>query len=197
MEYDVIYKEVLGRLDTYKQNDQYIKTSTTDINKEAINNMLYKYEVNHNTEEISDSFKNCIETMKKAGISIKDILEILTVSSKEIQPFITNIKKEIKTIQETNEELYQEIGKVMLDDEKMTERSIHFPHIGTVKVERDKVVSILDEDKVIQTLAKNKDWRNKYLKLSKTITKLSEAKEGKIDGIGIEEKFKVTIKTDK
>lgn len=195
MEYDMIYREVLGRLDAFKQNDQIIKT--TDINRKALNNMLYKYEVNKDTEELSKSFKDCIETMKEAGLSIKDILEILTVSSKEMQPFVTNAKKELKTLQETNEELYQEIGSVMLEDEKMTERSMHFPHIGTVKVERDKVVSIIDSDKVIQELAKNKEWREKYLKLSKTITKLQEAKDGKIDGIAVEDKYKVTVKADK
>lgn len=135
--------------------------------------------------------------MKEAGLSIKDILEILTVSSKEMQPFVTNAKKELKTLQETNEELYQEIGSVMLEDEKMTERSMHFPHIGTVKVERDKVVTVKDEDKVIQELSKNKEWREKYLKLSKTITKLQEAKDGKIDGITVEDKYKVTVKADK
>ena len=195
MEYDMIYREVLGRLDAFKQNDQIIKT--TDINRKALNNMLYKYEVNKDTEELSKPFKDCIETMKDAGLSIKDILEILTVSSKEMQPFVTNAKKELKTLQETNEELYQEIGSVMLEDEKMTERSMHFPHIGTVKVERDKVVSIVDSDKVIQELAKNKDWREKYLKLSKTITKLQEAKDGKIDGIAVEDKYKVTVKADR
>lgn len=195
MEYDMIYREVLGRLDAFKQNDQIIKT--TDINRKALNNMLYKYEVNKNTEELSKPFKDCIETMKEAGLSIKDILEILTVSSKEMQPFVTNAKKELKTLQETNEELYQEIGSVMLEDEKMTERSMHFPHIGTVKVERDKVVTVKDEDKVIQELSKNKEWREKYLKLSKTITKLQEAKDGKIDGITVEDKYKVTVKADK
>lgn len=191
----MIYREVLGRLDAFKQNDQIIKT--TDINRKALNNMLYKYEVNKNTEELSKPFKDCIETMKEAGLSIKDILEILTVSSKEMQPFVTNAKKELKTLQETNEELYQEIGSVMLEDEKMTERSMHFPHIGTVKVERDKVVTVKDEDKVIQELSKNKEWREKYLKLSKTITKLQEAKDGKIDGITVEDKYKVTVKADK
>lgn len=195
MEYDMIYREVLGRLDAFKQNDQIIKT--TDINRKALNNMLYKYEVNMDTEELSKPFKDCIETMKEAGLSIKDILEILTVSSKEMQPFVTNAKKELKTLQETNEELYQEIGSVMLEDEKMTERSMHFPHIGTVKVERDKVVTVKDEDKVIQELSKNKEWREKYLKLSKTITKLQEAKDGKIDGITVEDKYKVTVKADK
>lgn len=195
MEYDTIYREVLGRLDAFKQNDQIIKT--TDINRKALNNMLYKYEVNKDTEELSKPFKDCIETMKEAGLSIKDILEILTVSSKEMQPFVTNAKKELKTLQETNEELYQEIGSVMLEDEKMTERSMHFPHIGTVKVERDKVVTVKDEDKVIQELSKNKEWREKYLKLSKTITKLQEAKDGKIDGITVEDKYKVTVKADK
>lgn len=195
MEYDMIYREVLGRLDAFKQNDQIIKT--TDINRKALNNMLYKYEVNKDTEELSKPFKDCIETMKEAGLSIKDILEILTVSSKEMQPFVTNAKKELKTLQETNEELYQEIGSVMLEDEKMTERSMHFPHIGTVKVERDKVVTVKDEDKVIQELSKNKEWREKYLKLSKTITKLQEAKDGKIDGITVEDKYKVTVKADK
>lgn len=191
----MIYREVLGRLDAFKQNDQIIKT--TDINRKALNNMLYKYEVNKDTEELSKPFKDCIETMKEAGLSIKDILEILTVSSKEMQPFVTNAKKELKTLQETNEELYQEIGSVMLEDEKMTERSMHFPHIGTVKVERDKVVTVKDEDKVIQELSKNKEWREKYLKLSKTITKLQEAKDGKIDGITVEDKYKVTVKADK
>lgn len=195
MEYDMIYREVLGRLDAFKQNDQIIKT--TDINRKALNNMLYKYEVNKDTEELSKPFKDCIETMKEAGLSIKDILEILTVSSKEMQPFVTNAKKELKTLQETNEELYQEIGSVMLEDEKMTERSMHFPHIGTVKVERDKVVTVKDEDKVIQELSKNKERREKYLKLSKTITKLQEAKDGKIDGITVEDKYKVTVKADK
>lgn len=195
MEYDMIYREVLGRLDAFKQNDQIIKT--TDINRKALNNMLYKYEVNKDTEELSKPFKDCIETMKEAGLSIKDILEILTVSSKEMQPFVTSAKKELKTLQETNEELYQEIGSVMLEDEKMTERSMHFPHIGTVKVERDKVVTVKDEDKVIQELSKNKEWREKYLKLSKTITKLQEAKDGKIDGITVEDKYKVTVKADK
>lgn len=195
MEYDMIYREILGRLDAFKQNDQIIKT--TDINRKALNNMLYKYEVNKDTEELSKPFKDCIETMKEAGLSIKDILEILTVSSKEMQPFVTNAKKELKTLQETNEELYQEIGSVMLEDEKMTERSMHFPHIGTVKVERDKVVTVKDEDKVIQELSKNKEWREKYLKLSKTITKLQEAKDGKIDGITVEDKYKVTVKADK
>lgn len=191
----MIYREVLGRLDAFKQNDQIIKT--TDINRKALNNMLYKYEVNKDTEELSKPFKDCIKTMKEAGLSIKDILEILTVSSKEMQPFVTNAKKELKTLQETNEELYQEIGSVMLEDEKMTERSMHFPHIGTVKVERDKVVTVKDEDKVIQELSKNKEWREKYLKLSKTITKLQEAKDGKIDGITVEDKYKVTVKADK
>lgn len=195
MEYDMIFREVLGRLDAFKQNDQIIKT--TDVNRKALNNMLYKYEVNKDTEELSKPFKDCIETMKEAGLSIKDILEILTVTSKEMQPFVTIAKKELKTLQETNEELYQEIGSVMLEDEKMTERSMHFPHIGTVKVERDKVVSIIDSDKVIQELAKNKEWREKYLKLSKTITKLQEAKDGKIDGIAVEDKYKVTVKADK
>lgn len=38
MEYDMIYREVLGRLDAFKQNDQIIKT--TDINRKALNNML-------------------------------------------------------------------------------------------------------------------------------------------------------------
>ena len=85
----------------------------------------------------------------------------------------------------------------MLEDEKMSERSMHFPHIGTVKVVREKEVNITDEDKLIVELAKNKDWRNKYLKISKTVTKLPEAKDGLIDGISIEEKFKVTVKADK
>ena len=159
--------------------------------------MLYKYEVNNQTEELSDEFKESIQLLKDSGLSLNDILTVLTVSSKEMKPFLTEAKNELKTLAETNEELYQEIGKVMLEDDKMTERSMHFPHIGTVKVVREKEVNITDEDKLIVELAKNKDWRNKYLKISKTVTKLPEAKDGLIDGISIEEKFKVTVKADK
>lgn len=195
MEYDKLYKEVLGRLDAFKENEKQIKD--TDVNKKAFNKMLYKYEVNNGTEELSDEFKQCIQLLKDSGLSMNDILTVLTVSSKEMKPFLTEAKNELKTLAETNEELYQEIGKVMLEDEKMTERSMHFPHIGTVKVVREKEVNITDEDKLIVELAKNKDWRDKYLKISKTVTKLQEAKDGLIDGISIEEKFKVTVKADK
>ena len=195
MEYDKLYKEVLGRLDAYKDNEKKIKD--TDVNKKAFNKMLYKYEVNNQTEELSDEFKESIQLLKDSGLSLNDILTVLTVSSKEMKPFLTEAKNELKTLAETNEELYQEIGKVMLEDDKMTERSMHFPHIGTVKVVREKEVNITDEDKLIVELAKNKDWRNKYLKFSKPVTKLPEAKDGLIDGISIEEKFKVTVKADK
>lgn len=195
MEYDKLYKEVLGRLDAYKDNEKKIKD--TDVNKKAFNKMLYKYEANNQTEELSDEFKESIQLLKDSGLSLNDILTVLTVSSKEMKPFLTEAKNELKTLAETNEELYQEIGKVMLEDEKMSERSMHFPHIGTVKVVREKEVNITDEDKLIVELAKNKDWRNKYLKISKTVTKLPEAKDGLIDGISIEEKFKVTVKADK
>lgn len=193
MDYDIIFKEVVGRLDAYKQNSDKIKN--TDVYQSAISKMIYKYEVNNNTQELSDEFKESLEKLKELGLTANDIMRILSISTKEMQPFITETKKEIKTIQETNEEIYQEVGKIMLQDEKMTERSMHFPHIGTVKVVKECVVSISDEDKVKEEIAKNKELREKYLKLSKTITKYKDAKD--IDGITTEEEYKVTIKADK
>lgn len=193
MDYDIIFNEVIGRLDTYKQNSDKIKN--TDLYKSAASKMIYKYEVNNNTLELSDEFKNSLEKLKEAGLNTNEIMNILSTASKEMQIYISEAKKEIKTIQETNEEIFQQIGKIMLDEEKLTERSLHFPHIGTVKVVKEQVISINDEDKVKEEIAKSKELREKYLKLSKTITKYKDAKD--IDGITTKEEYKVTIKADK
>lgn len=100
MEYDKLYKEVLGRLDAYKDNEKKIKD--TDVNKKAFNKMLYKYEVNNQTEELSDEFKESIQLLKDSGLSLNDILTVLTVSSKDMKPFLTEAKNELKTLAETN-----------------------------------------------------------------------------------------------
>lgn len=195
MDYEKDYNEILMRLEALK--DAKSDEESFDPIKEGCNKMVYEYLEKKNGIDNPQLF-NTLNKLQEKGFEPGDLMDIAITLVNESVPYIKSSKSELKTLDENTEAIKKEIAKIMLSDAKtsgITERSKHFPHFGTVSCKLTPVAVVEDKSKVIECISKDETLRNKYLSLSKTITKYKDV--SKIDGIKIEDEYIVTIKGEK
>lgn len=195
MDYEKDYNEILMRLEALK-NAEHDKKSFDSV-KEGCNKMVYEYLEKKDRIDNPQLF-NTLNKLEEKGFEPGDLMDIAMTLVNESVPYIKNSNSEFKQLNENTEAIKKEIAKIMLSDAKtsgITERSKHFPHFGTVSCKLTPVAVVEDKSKVIECVSKDETLRNKYLSLSKTITKYKDVK--KIDGIKIEDEYIVTVKGEK
>lgn len=145
---------------------------------------------------ISDNMLATFEKLNKQ-FTTNQLLSFFTEVESSLKPFLNAANATVKGMQKNQEEVKDEIGKIMLDDAALTgitERSHHFKNFGDVKCSTKVVPVIVDEEKVKIALSQNADYY-KYLKIDGT--KLKKDKNVQtINGIELQDKILVTIRSD-
>lgn len=147
-------------------------------------------------EIISDEMLDTFEKLNEK-FTTNQLLSFFIEINKSLKPFLADTDKTVKSMKKNQEEVKDEIGKIMLDDAALTgitERSHHFKNFGDVKCSTKITPVIIDIDKVKTVLCQNTDYF-KYLKIDEP--KLKKDKNVQtIDGIELQDKITVTIRSD-
>ena len=145
------------------------------------------------SEGIDEETRNVIDSLYEKGYDNQEIFILAKTILHATEDYIKKAKGQKKAIDNTISEITEEIGQLAMEGAEkagVTQRQLSFPMFGTVKVSSKKVPTIIDEDIVIQELAKDEELR-KLLTIDKKA--FNKAKLDGIAGINMEEKLTVKI----